>query len=221
MFPSFLGYGIELILIIFNIKIGPPQRVIDVIIKKISICFNGMSINNQPNLAPNIIDFKFEPQFIRMIQIDVNISEITGIKRAQPLEKEAFWILTQTLRKSHNETNKYQCFNKMCCVLSVYSSTEYNYVLEKYKQEICIIIKNQKRPLNAAISLYDTLKPKQDTDIIALIDLIAEFVKSYTPTNKENALHSLKILLQENKLFSQHIVLLNSTMINNKICYKM
>ncbi len=81
-----------------------------------------------------------------------------------------WYKLTETLRKSHNGT--------ICCVLSVYSSI-YNYVLEKYKQEICIIIKNQKRPLNAAISLYDTLKPKEDTDIIALIDLIAEFVIIY------------------------------------------
>ncbi len=44
----------------------------------------------------------------------------------------------------------------------------------------------------------------KDTDIIALIESIAEFIISYTPTNKENALHSLKILVKENKLFSQH-----------------
>eukprot|EP01083_Nonionella_stella_P198349 728290_1 len=183
------------------------------------ICFGGTA-QNQPSLVTNVSHFKFESQFIRMIQIDVNISEVTGVKRSQPLEKEALWILTSALRRSHDQNNKYSCFEKMCCVLSVYSSTEYSYILEKYKQEICIILKNQKRPLRAAIALYSMLEPKNDADTIALINVISEFVKFYVPTTTENTLHRLRSLLEENTLFARHTMLLQSILANTSICYK-
>ena len=134
-----------------------------------SICFDG-NHDEPPELERDLAEFRFEPEFIRMIQIDVNIHLITGVERVQPMEKEGFWILCSAMRDA-NDGEKFEIYNKMCSILSIFQSSGYSETLITYRAEIHLILNGQKRPLDAAIGMFNILLPELQTDIDALMDL--------------------------------------------------
>ena len=184
-----------------------------------SVCLEG-NYPKQPKLAQEVEDFKFEAEFIRMIQIDVNISAITNVQRMQPLEKEGFWILANSLRRAKDQHVKFQIYNKMCCILSVYQSTGYSDALIKYKAEIMLILKGQKRSMEASIAMLHQLQPTESKDVDALVDLVAEFVRVLDPSQQKNAVYKLVELMGSSKPIARHSRLIESILKNTRIRWR-
>ena len=183
-----------------------------------SICFKG-NFDSPPNLIRNVPDCNFEAEFIRMIQIDVNINIITRVERMQPLEKEGFWILCTAMRGSNDE-GKFQIYNKMCCILSVFQSRGYSEALIKCKAEIHLILSGQRRPLEAAIGLYHMLRPENNKDIASLVDVIADFVLELDPSRQKNAIYKLVELMATDKKIATHRQLIECIGRNTRIRWR-
>ena len=183
-----------------------------------SICFNG-NYDRPPNMVRDVNAFKFEAEFIRMIRIDVNIHIITRVQRMQPLEKEGFWILCNAMRNANDET-KFQIYNKMCCILSVFQSSGYSEALIKCKAEIHLILSGQKRPLEASIGLYHMLQPEKSKDVNALLDVVSDFVLDLDPSRQKNGIYKLVELIQTNKQIARHARLVESIARNTRIHWR-
>ena len=174
-----------------------------------SICFNGY-YQTLPKLSRNVNDFKLESEFIRMIQIDVNIHLITRVERTQFLEEEGFWILCSAMSDAEDEA-KFQIYNKMCCILSVFKSVGYSKAVVRCKPEIHQILCGQEGPLEASVGLFHMLQPEKNKDVIALVDLIVNFVPNLDPSkhkSDKNALHKLVELMGSHERVACHFQLI-------------
>eukprot|EP01083_Nonionella_stella_P088349 246159_1 len=177
--------------------------------------------------------FTVDGLFLRLIQVDVCIELITknaGVldpqqKRCMPMEKQAFWILSELLILSQdNPSHCQECLRKSNGVLAIFNPN-YSEVMVANQGKLNLILNQQRYPFHSMLSMYKVLKPTHTDDLTVFAQYMARFVDEFhlIKASSSSANHIVRYfhnILSEDQVIARNATLLNAILNNDSLCWR-